>query len=62
MSFESIRGWYHQDIALITVFAQEGAWTTGQDSKEKMQIREEAARKRERAMAYAFSQQVCRSV
>jgi myosin heavy subunit len=37
----------------------EGSWTTGQDNKAKLQIREEAARKRERAMAYAFSQQVC---
>ncbi|CAM6064755.1 unnamed protein product [Sphagnum tenellum] len=39
----------------------EGNWTTGQDNKAKQQIREEAARKRERAMAYAFSQQLKRS-
>ncbi|CAM6024325.1 unnamed protein product [Sphagnum balticum] len=41
--------------------AAEGSWTTGQDNKAKLQIREEAARKRERAMAYAFSQQLKRS-
>lgn len=44
--------------AVVCSSAQEGTWTTGQDTKEKMQIREEAAKKRERAMAYAFSQQV----
>lgn len=48
-------------LALARPKTSEGAWTTGQDSKEKLQIREEAARKRERAMAYAFSQQLKRS-
>ncbi|KAG0578162.1 hypothetical protein KC19_4G002600 [Ceratodon purpureus] len=48
-------------LALTRPKPSEGSWITGQDSKEKMQIREEAARKRERAMAYAFSQQLKRS-
>jgi hypothetical protein len=45
-------------LALARPKTSEGAWITGRDSKEKQQIREEAAKKRERAMAYAFSQQV----
>lgn len=48
-------------LALARPKTSEGAWITGRDSKEKQQIREEAAKKRERAMAYAFSQQAKRN-